>query len=137
MKFAYDIAATYHENFERGPQLDLAPAIPATEPVDFLGQKVNSRLGIAAGLLLNAKWIEGYAARGWDLLTYKTVRSSGVNVTRPLIGSSLMRMKARDPFTQRTTCRVTQARSVPPCVSECRRCRRSFGGMTLPEPRRP
>ena len=76
MKFAYDIAATYHENFERGPQLDSAPTIPATEPVDFLGQKVNSRLGIAAGLLLNAKWIEGYAARGWDLLTYKTVRSS-------------------------------------------------------------
>jgi dihydroorotate dehydrogenase len=44
--------------------------------VEFLGQAVNSRLGIAAGLLLNAKWIEGYAARGWDLLSYKTVRSA-------------------------------------------------------------
>ncbi len=76
MKFAYDIAATYRDNFERGPQLDPASAVPSTEPVGFLGQKVNSRLGIAAGLLLNSKWIEGYAARGWDLLTYKTVRSS-------------------------------------------------------------
>ena len=76
MQLAYDIAATYRDNFERGPQVDPAPAVPATEPVDFLGEKVNSRLGIAAGLLLNAKWIEGYAARGWDLLTYKTVRSS-------------------------------------------------------------
>ena len=76
MQLAYDIAATYRDNFGRGPQLDLAPAIPATELVDFLGKKVNSRLGIAAGLLLNTKWIEGYAGRGWDLLTYKTVRSS-------------------------------------------------------------
>ena len=76
MKFSYDISATYLDNFERGPQLDLAPTIPASEPVDFLGQKVNGRFGIAAGLLLNSKWIEGYAARGWDLLTYKTVRSS-------------------------------------------------------------
>ena len=66
MQLTYDIAATYRDNFERGPHLDLAPAIPATESADFLGQKVNSRLGIAAGLLLNAKWIEGYAARGWD-----------------------------------------------------------------------
>ena len=76
MNYSYDISATYLDNFERGPQLDLAPTIPAAEPVDFLGQKVNGRLGIAAGLLLNSKWIEGYAARGWDLLTYKTVRSS-------------------------------------------------------------
>ena len=58
MKFAYDIAATYRDNFERGPQVDPAPVVPTTEPVDFLGQKVNSRLGIAAGLLLNSKWIE-------------------------------------------------------------------------------
>jgi dihydroorotate dehydrogenase len=76
MQQAYDIAATYRENFQRGPLLEAPPAIPTTEPVEFLGRSVNSRLGIAAGLLLNAKWIEGYAARGWDLLTYKTVRSA-------------------------------------------------------------
>ena len=79
MQQAYDIAATYRENFQRGPQLEPRPAIPTTpanERVEFLGFSVNSRLGIAAGLLLNAKWIEGYAARGWDLLSYKTVRSA-------------------------------------------------------------
>ena len=75
MQLAYDIAATYSENFERGPQLDAAPAIPQTSPRPFLGRSVNSPLGVAAGLLPNAKWIEAYAARGWDLLTYKTVRS--------------------------------------------------------------
>jgi dihydroorotate dehydrogenase (NAD+) catalytic subunit len=75
----YDIAASYLENFERGPQLSPAPDVSATPTNDrseFLGFSVNSRLGIAAGLLLNAKWIEGFAARGWDLLTYKTVRSA-------------------------------------------------------------
>ena len=79
MDCTYDIAASYSENFQRGPRLPSSanvPAIPANERVEFLGQHVNSRLGIAAGLLLNAKWIEGYAARGWDLLSYKTVRSA-------------------------------------------------------------
>jgi dihydroorotate dehydrogenase len=79
MDCAYDLAASYAENFQRGPQLSSSPNVPATpanERVEFLGIPVNSRLGIAAGLLLNAKWIEGYAARGWDLLSYKTVRSA-------------------------------------------------------------
>ncbi|SVD39698.1 uncharacterized protein METZ01_LOCUS392552, partial [marine metagenome] len=55
--------------------MDEPPPLPYPAPVEFLGQMVNSRLGIAAGLLPNAKWISAYAARGWDLLTYKTVRS--------------------------------------------------------------
>jgi len=79
MDCAYDLAASYAENFQRGPQLSSPPnvsATPANERVEFLGIPVNSRLGIAAGLLLNAKWIEGYSARGWDLLSYKTVRSA-------------------------------------------------------------
>ena len=76
MGFSYDISASYRDNFDRGPQLSSVPEVPSTGLVGFLGQKVNSRLGIAAGLLPNAKWISGYAARGWDLLTYKTVRSS-------------------------------------------------------------
>ena len=76
MHFAYDIDATYLENFDDGPRLEAAPELLKTESVEFLGHSVNSRLGIAAGLLLNAQWIEGYAAHGWDLLTYKTVRSA-------------------------------------------------------------
>ena len=36
---------------------------------------LNSRLGISAGPLLNSKWIERYARLGYDILTYKTVRS--------------------------------------------------------------
>lgn len=36
---------------------------------------VGSPLGIAAGPLLNGRWILYYAALGFDVLTYKTVRS--------------------------------------------------------------
>jgi len=37
---------------------------------------LNSPLGIAAGPLLNSKWVEAYARLGYDVLTYATVRSS-------------------------------------------------------------
>jgi len=37
---------------------------------------VNSRLGVAAGILLNSRWVECYSRLGFDILTYKTVRSS-------------------------------------------------------------
>lgn len=75
MDFSYNISASYKDNFDRGPQLGAVPKLPSGGSFEFLGQKVSSPLGIAAGLLPNAKWISGYAARGWDLLTYKTVRS--------------------------------------------------------------
>lgn len=76
MEFAYDIHATYEENYRRGPRFEgTAPEIPESPEKSFLGLTVGSRIGIAAGLLLNSKWILGYAGRGFDLLTYKTVRS--------------------------------------------------------------
>ena len=37
---------------------------------------LNSPLGIAAGPLLNARWVEAYARLGYDILTYATVRST-------------------------------------------------------------
>jgi dihydroorotate dehydrogenase len=49
------------------------PDVPAK---DFFGFRVNSRLGVSAGILLNAGWIECYSRLGFDLLTYKTVRSA-------------------------------------------------------------
>jgi dihydroorotate dehydrogenase len=41
----------------------------------FCGLTVDSPLGIAAGPLLNGRWILYYASLGFDVLTYKTVRS--------------------------------------------------------------
>jgi len=42
----------------------------------LFGRPVNSSLGIAAGPLLNSKWVEAYSRLGFDILTYATVRSS-------------------------------------------------------------
>ena len=75
MKQTYDLTATYRDNYDHGPSLDVSCEIPETPLKEFLGRSVRSRFGIAAGLLLNSKWLLGYAQRGFDLLTYKTVRS--------------------------------------------------------------
>lgn len=78
MHQTYDISLTYQENYDAGPQFSDGPgSCPSSEATkEFLGLPVRSRIGIAAGLLLNSKWILGYAERGFDILTYKTVRSS-------------------------------------------------------------
>lgn len=72
----YDIAKSYRENYDHGPNFsDVSVKVPVTPAKEFLGLKVNSRIGIAAGLLLNSKWMLAYSRLGYDLLTYKTVRS--------------------------------------------------------------
>src|SRR5262245_8946310 len=76
MEQTYDISKSYQFNYDRGPAFrSAAPPLPAGQMKTFLGVPVRSRLGIAAGILLNGKWISGYAQRGFDILTYKTVRS--------------------------------------------------------------
>jgi dihydroorotate dehydrogenase (NAD+) catalytic subunit len=77
MEAAYNIAQSYEFNYAQGPAFSSPiPAVPTGPLKSFLGLPVRSRLGISAGLLLNSKWIAGYAQRGFDILTYKTVRSS-------------------------------------------------------------
>jgi dihydroorotate dehydrogenase len=72
----YRIDASYEWNYQNGPLLaDPFPKIPATPLKQFFGLPVASRLGISAGILLNSRWIEAYARLGFDILTYKTVRS--------------------------------------------------------------
>lgn len=74
----YDVTQSYEWNYDNGPikAFDI-PAMPAARaPRDFLGFRVNSPLGIPAGPLLNATFIELYARLGWDIPVYKTVRSS-------------------------------------------------------------
>lgn len=76
-QFAYDVSRTWEANAESGPFLaSPTTPVPETPMKTFLGLPVRSRLGIAAGLLLNGRWVRAYAERGFDLLTYKTVRSA-------------------------------------------------------------
>ena len=76
----YDINLSYEENKKRGPQYDGDfPTLDYGTPIkDFLGYKVYGPVGIAAGPLLDSKWINFYAKFGFPILTYKTVRSRKV-----------------------------------------------------------
>jgi dihydroorotate dehydrogenase len=75
----YDMAKTYLENAEHGPFFNGAlPALsrpPKDRWINFLGLQAASPIGIPAGPLLNAKWVEFAADFGYDILCYKTIRS--------------------------------------------------------------
>lgn len=80
MHLTYDMQRTWEANCERGPTFaDESVEVPFTPMKTFLGLPVRSRIGIAAGLLPNSRWVLPYAKRGFDIVTYKTVRS----VARP------------------------------------------------------
>lgn len=71
----YDISKSYDWNYEHvpePPETDV-PLVPGDWT--FCGLPVASPLGIPAGPLLNSRWILFYARLGFDVLTYKTVRS--------------------------------------------------------------
>lgn len=73
----YDIQKTYAENAEHGPFFE-GPIFKREKPkewIDFLGFPVRSRIGVPAGPLLTSKWIALAAKLGFDILTYKTIRS--------------------------------------------------------------
>src|SRR6266567_3359373 len=71
----YNWHQTYDWNYEHGPKPPLQDEAAVPGQWDFCGLPVGSPLGVAAGPLLNGKWILYYAALGFDVLTYKTVRS--------------------------------------------------------------
>lgn len=71
----YRLDRSFEWNFQNGPSYDGAfPAVPETPLTDYFGVPVRSRIGIAASVLVNQRWLETYARLGFDLLTYKTVR---------------------------------------------------------------
>ena len=72
----YRFDRTFEQNAAEGPTFPGPYAdVPATPMKDFLGYRVASRIGIAASLLMNERWFELYSRLGFDLLTYKTIRS--------------------------------------------------------------
>jgi dihydroorotate dehydrogenase len=71
----YDRSRTYRWNYDHAPDpIRVAePRMPGRWR--FCGRAVGGPLGIAAGPLLNGRWILFYASLGFDVLTYKTVRT--------------------------------------------------------------
>ncbi|MGE0759743.1 MAG: hypothetical protein AB7F89_02505 [Pirellulaceae bacterium] len=72
----YDPRQTYEWNYAHPPEPLLASAAPIPGRWQFCGLSVDSPLGIPAGPLLNGAWCLYYASLGYDVLTYKTVRSA-------------------------------------------------------------
>ncbi|QDT90581.1 beta/alpha barrel domain-containing protein [Gimesia algae] len=72
----YNPQQTYEWNYKQAPEPinQEIPSVPGSW--SFCGLPVPSPLGIPAGPLLNGKWVLYYASLGFDVLTYKTVRSS-------------------------------------------------------------
>ncbi len=75
----YDPTISYQDNLEKGPfgefanKKDLRSTDEPRE--EFLGFPVNLAFGIPAGPLLNAKFVESAFKKGFDICTYKTVRT--------------------------------------------------------------
>ena len=75
----YNIKKSFKENFNTGPQF--SGIIPARywpdkkEWLSFLGYKIASPIGIPAYPIMTSKGIKLMAQLGYDVLTYKTVRS--------------------------------------------------------------
>ena len=71
----YRVDRSYSWNYEHAPTLPRVRRLPPGPGARLVGYDLNSPLGVAAGPLLNSRWIEGYARLGYDVLTYATVRS--------------------------------------------------------------
>ncbi len=77
----YDPALSYEDNYSQGPFGRFAesteePAETVPEPgVTLLGQPVGLPFGIAAGPLVNSRYVAAALRHGFDLPVYKTVRS--------------------------------------------------------------
>src|SRR2546427_490554 len=74
-KTVYRVDRSYSWNYSHSPTLPRIRRVPSGPGGKFLDHPLNSPIGIAAGPLLNSKWVEAYSRVGFDVLTYKTVRS--------------------------------------------------------------
>jgi dihydroorotate dehydrogenase len=71
----YDPTQTYAWNYEHAPEPVAVDEPPVPGEWTYCGLSVGSPLSIAAGPLLNGLWCLYYAGLGFDVVTYKTVRS--------------------------------------------------------------
>ena len=75
----YDPEKSYEENFTQGPfgAFSDGKVLANNSPIqyDFFGFPVNSPFGIPAGPLINGNFVKRALNKGFDIVTYKTVRS--------------------------------------------------------------
>ena len=71
----YRVDRSHAWNYGHAPKLPRVRRLPAAPGGRLFDYRLNSPLGVAAGPLLNSRWVEAYARIGYDILTYATVRS--------------------------------------------------------------
>jgi dihydroorotate dehydrogenase (NAD+) catalytic subunit len=73
----YDPNKTFDQNMDDGPYFDSIPELERTDKprFDFLGFPIYLPFGIAAGTLPTAKHVKAAFDWGYDVATYKTMRS--------------------------------------------------------------
>lgn len=75
----YEIKRSWKENLENGPvfseQIPKRLFSPKNQWTSFMGIPVASPIGVPAGPLLSSEWTTLAANLGFDVVTYKTVRS--------------------------------------------------------------
>lgn len=71
----YDLTQSYQWNYDHAPDPVECDVSNVAGNWSFCGLPTPSPLGMPAGPLLNGRWILYYASLGFDVLTYKTVRS--------------------------------------------------------------
>ena len=71
----YDRTKTYQWNYDHAPAIQSVEIADVPGDFKFCGLQVDSPLGVPSGPLLNGKWCLYYASLGFDVVTYKTVRS--------------------------------------------------------------
>lgn len=115
----YNIAASWEENLEKGPQFTAPlPSRSFPDPstwVDFLGFKVASRLGVFAGPLLDSRWVKLASDLGFDLLTYKTIRTAPTN-GHPL--PNILYIDQKGSFDPRLIPSQVKATPIPPAQED-------------------
>ncbi len=109
----YDPKKPYDENFDKGPFGEFADGKVfknTGEPeYEFLGYKIYSPFGIAAGPLLNSKFVKGAFNKGFDVVCYKTQRSAVFpcnnfpNIVFTDVDGDLTLAKAKNPLVGKTT----------------------------------
>ncbi len=73
----YDLNLSLEQNIEKGPpQIPDNMKIPESTWIEWLGIPLKSPFGISAcPLTMNSQWVQWAASLGYDVLTFKTVRS--------------------------------------------------------------
>lgn len=124
----YAIEKDYVENAQNGPffQGKIPPRIvpPKEEWVDFLGYKIATPIGVPAGPLLNSRFVLFAAEMGFDVVTYKTIRSQK-HPAHPL--PNMIYVQTNGDLTQeRIQDTLFQAKEKPKTLQELA-CTNSFG----------